>query len=113
MTALRRVAFNVISMTSHQILFTSWVTSTTFFNSLPADLQQILKEEGAKIADELTAVTLQSDGDYRAKLVEAGVEIVEDVDIPAFQKASSGAYAAVSNLTPGIVDRIRSSMAAD
>jgi tripartite ATP-independent transporter DctP family solute receptor len=103
----------VISMTSHQILFTSWVTSTTFFDSLPSDLQQILKEEGAKVADELTAATLQSDGEYRAKLVDAGVEIVEDVDIPAFQKASSIAYAAVPNLTPGIVDRIRGAMAAN
>lgn len=102
-----------ISMTSHQILFTAWVTSTAFFNSLDPELQTILKEEGARVADELTAATLASDGDFRAKLVEAGMEVVEDVDIPAFQAATKAAYDEVPNLTPGILDRMRAAMAAN
>jgi len=100
------------SMTSHQIMFTAWVTSTALFNSLEPDLQQILKEEGAKIADELTAATLAQDSVDRDKLKAMGVEITEDVDIPAFQEATRAAYAEVPNLTPGIMDKMRAAMAA-
>jgi len=101
-----------VSMTSHQILFTAWVTNTAFFNGLPADLQAILKEEGARIADELTAATLASDDEFRAKLEAEGVTVIDDVDIPAFQVATKAAYDMVPNLTPGIVDRMRAAMAA-
>jgi tripartite ATP-independent transporter DctP family solute receptor len=101
----------VISKTGHQMMFTAWVTSTAFFDSLPQDLQAILSEEGLKIAPELTAMTLETDSTYAEDLKKAGVEIVEDVDVSAFQKAASTAFDAVPDLTPGIVDRIRATMA--
>jgi tripartite ATP-independent transporter DctP family solute receptor len=103
---------HVVSNTAHQIMFTTWITSTQFLNSLPEDLRQILMEEGARIGPELTEMTLASDADYAQKLRDAGVEIVEDVDIPAFQEATRAAYDKVPNLTPGIVERMREAMAA-
>jgi len=103
---------HVVSRTSHQIMFTTWVTSTQFLKSLPEDLQKILMEEGARIGPELTEMTLASDAGYAQKLKDAGVEIIEDVDIPAFQEATRSAYDKVPNITPGIVDRMREAMAA-
>ncbi len=100
----------VMSQTSHQIMFTAWVTSTSFFDGLDPALQTILLEEGERAAAELTAATLASDASFEQLLVDGGVEIVKDVDIPAFQALTHEAYDAVPNLTPGILDRMREAM---
>jgi len=101
----------VISQTNHQIMFTAWVTSTAFFDSLPADLQAVLTEEGARIAGELTKMTLEADAAYAVELKKDGVEIVDDVDISAFMDVSKAAYGKVPNLTPGIYERVQEAMA--
>lgn len=103
----------VVSRTGHQIMFTAWVISSSFFDNLPADLQQILLEEGDRIADELTAATLEGDAHFADLLVQSGVEIIDDVDVAAFQELTRKAYDSVPNLTPGILDRIRAAMKAD
>ncbi|WP_134680544.1 TRAP transporter substrate-binding protein DctP [Paracoccus ravus] len=101
----------VISRTGHQMMFTAWVTSKSYFDGLDPDLQQILLEEGQKTAKELTALTLETDQRYADELKAQGVEIVEDVDVAAFQAAAKGAFDAVPGLTPGIVDQVRAVVA--
>lgn len=101
----------VISKTSHQIMFTAWVASSQFFNSLPEDLQAIVLEEGQKIAGELTKMTLETDDVYAKQLADSGVEIVTDVDTAAFVEASQAAYEKVPNITPGIYEKVQQAMA--
>jgi tripartite ATP-independent transporter DctP family solute receptor len=101
----------VVSKTSHQLMFTTWVTSANFFKGLPADLQQVLIEEGRNSAVNLTKATLEQDDAFARTLQQAGVQIVADVDIAAFQKASAGVYQSLPNLTPGFVDAARAAMA--
>lgn len=101
----------VVSKTSHQIMFTTWVTSATFFNGLSPDLQKVLLEEGKRAAEDLTRATLAADDVYADKLRKEGVQIVDDVDVPTFQKLTRAAYGSVPNLTPGIMDRIQAAMA--
>ena len=101
----------VVSRTNHQIMYTTWVTSANLFSSLPADLQTVLLEEGRRAAENLTKATVAQDEQYANQLRQAGVQIVADVDVPAFQKASSGVYQSLPNLTPGFVDKARAAMA--
>ncbi|MEJ1156721.1 C4-dicarboxylate TRAP transporter substrate-binding protein [Prosthecomicrobium sp. N25] len=101
----------VVSKTNHQLMFTTWVTSKNFYDGLPADLQAILIEEGKAAAANLTKATLEQDEQFAAQLQKAGVTVVSDVDVPAFQKASAGVYQTLPNLTPGFVDRARAAMA--
>lgn len=101
----------VISKTGHQMMFTAWVTSKVWFDGLDAETQAILLEEGAAIAKELTALTLETDDRYAEELKAQGVEIIEDVDVPAFQEAAKNAFDAVPGLTPGIVDKVRAAVA--
>jgi tripartite ATP-independent transporter DctP family solute receptor len=100
----------VVSKTNHQIMFTTWVTSANFFKGLPSDLQQILIEEGRNAATNLTKATLEQDDNFAKTLEKAGVQIISDVDVPAFQKASAGVYQSLPNLTPGFVDKARAAM---
>lgn len=103
--------FATSQKTGHQIMFTAWVASSQFFNSLPEDLQTILLEEGQTIAKELTQMTLETDDAYAKQLAASGVEIVTDVDIPSFIEASRAAYEKVPNITPGIYDQVQKAMA--
>lgn len=101
----------VISKTGHQLMFTPWIMNKTVFDGLEPDIQAVLLEEGEKISAELTAMTLETDEKYAEELKGLGVEIVEDVDIAAFQEASKSAFDAVPGLTPGIVDKVRAELA--
>src|SRR5215210_1922900 len=74
-----------ISMTGHFTAFLMWPINSSFFNKLPADMQQALLEEGKKAGDEMTRLTLELQNDYMDKFKAAGTTFVSDVDTAAFQ----------------------------
>jgi tripartite ATP-independent transporter DctP family solute receptor len=95
-----------LSMTSHFIAWVNLVGSESYFQSLPPDIQQILMEEAQKAGDEMTRLTIQKQDEYLKQFKDAGVTVVTDVDIPAFQKATASTYQAFPQWTPGLHDRI-------
>ncbi len=95
-----------ISLTGHFTAIVAWPINAKYFNSLPKDVQTVLLEEGAKAKDDMTKLTLDLDKDYTAKFKSAGVTIVEDVDLNAFQKATAPVYSAFPKWTPGLHDTI-------
>jgi tripartite ATP-independent transporter DctP family solute receptor len=96
----------VISMTGHFTAFVMWPINATFFNKLPKDVQQVLIEEGRKAGAEMTRLTLASQDEYVAKFKSAGVTFVNDVDVPAFQKATATVYTAFPKWTPGLRETV-------
>lgn len=96
----------VISMTGHFTAFVMWPINTTFFNGLPKDVQQVLLEEGAKAGTEMTRLTLAGQDEYITKFKAAGVTFVNDIDIPAFQKATASVYTAFPKWTPGLRETV-------
>jgi TRAP-type C4-dicarboxylate transport system substrate-binding protein len=95
-------------MTGHFTAFTMWPINAKYFKSLPADVQQILVEEGAKGGAEMTRLTLQMNDEYVKKFKDAGVTFVDDVDLASFQKSTTAAYKAFPKWTPGLHDRVMS-----
>jgi tripartite ATP-independent transporter DctP family solute receptor len=100
-----------LSLTSHFIAWVNFVASESFFQSLPPDLQAILLEEGQKAGDEMTRLTLEKQEQYLAQFKEAGMTIVEDVDLAAFQKSTESVYSAFPNWTPGLHAQIQAIIA--
>jgi len=96
----------VLSLNGHFTAFVMWPINADFFHRLPKDVQQILLEEGEKAGKEMTRLTLASQDDYIAKFKAAGVTVVTDVDIPAFQKATAPAYKAFPKWTPGLRETV-------
>ncbi len=92
----------VISTTGHFTATTTWPINAGYFNRLPKDVQTMLLEEGAKAGDEQTRLTIALENDYIAKFKAAGVTIVTDVDVAAFQKATVPVYTAFPKWTPGL-----------
>ncbi|MEO6271305.1 MAG: C4-dicarboxylate TRAP transporter substrate-binding protein [Lautropia sp.] len=95
-----------ISMTGHFTAFTMWPINAKFFKSLPADVQKILVEEGAKGGAEMTRLTLAMNDDYVAKLKAGGVTFVSDVDTAAFQKATTPVYKAFPKWSPDLHETV-------
>lgn len=96
----------VISMTGHFTAFVMWPINAGYFAKLPADVQQVLLEEGKKAGDYMTKITLEQQQDYVNKFKAAGVTFVTDVDVPAFQKATAGVYNAFPKWSPGLHDQV-------
>ncbi len=92
----------VISKTCHFTAITGWPMNNNYFNKLPKDVQTVLLEEGTKGKEEMTKLTMDLEADYAQKFKTAGVTIVDDVDIAAFQKATAPAYNAFPKWTPGL-----------
>jgi tripartite ATP-independent transporter DctP family solute receptor len=96
----------VISMTGHFTAFTMWPINIKYFRSLPADIQQILVEEGARGGAEMTRLTLEMNDQYVKKFRDGGVTFVEDVDTAAFQKVTTPVYKAFPKWTPGLHETV-------
>jgi tripartite ATP-independent transporter DctP family solute receptor len=96
----------VISTTGHFTAIVAWPINAGFFNRLPKDVQDMLLEEGVKARDEMTRLTLALEADYVAKFKAAGVNIVTDVDVAAFQKATAPVYGAFPKWTPGLRETV-------
>jgi TRAP-type transport system periplasmic protein len=99
-----------ISMTGHFTAFVMWPINSGFFHKLPKDVQQILLEEGAKAGKEMTRLTLASQQEYLDKFKAAGVTIVDNVDIPAFQKATAGVYKVFPKWSPNLRETVLSNL---
>jgi tripartite ATP-independent transporter DctP family solute receptor len=80
-----------ITKTGHINLITGLVTSAQWFESLPEDLQGILRDEALEAGDIASYGTQDSLASIEAQLTEAGVTVSE-VDTTPFREATAGVY---------------------
>jgi tripartite ATP-independent transporter DctP family solute receptor len=98
---------NTISMTRHFTAFTFWVINSDYFASLPEDIQKVMLDVGAEAGALCTELTLKREEEYKQQFQDAGVTIVEDVDVAAFREKTAGVYDAFPAWTPGLYTTIR------
>ena len=78
--------------TKHILLVNFQVVSSDWFDGLPEDYQTALVEE-CRTAGQATSREIEAkQAEAKAKLQEAGMTIVEDVDMDAFRAAGDAAY---------------------
>jgi len=80
-----------LTKTGHINLITGLVTSAVWFDSLPKDLQTILREEALKAGDVASYGTQEALAQIEADLKAAGMTINE-VDVTPFKEATAGVY---------------------
>ena len=80
-----------ITETGHFLLYTGLVISEDWYQSLPAEYQQVLMEESRACGDYATELTLEKEVEYKAEMEEAGVTFAE-VDITPFKEATATVY---------------------
>lgn len=82
---------DVLTKTGHINLITGLVTSGPWFDSLPAELQQILRDEALKAGDIASYGTQDALAAIEADLVAAGMT-VNEIDVTPFKEATAGVY---------------------
>lgn len=97
---------DTITLTGHFKAVLGWVMGASYFESLPEDVQQILKEEFQRGGAEMTAMTLTQEGEYRSKLEEEGIEFF-DADVDAYAAKTQSFY---SRFTPGLYEEVQSEL---
>ena len=80
-----------IAKSGHINLITGLVTSAAWFDTLPADLQTVLRDEALKAGDVASYGTQDALGQIEADLVAAGMTVTE-IDVTPFVEATAGVY---------------------
>ena len=81
----------VLTKTGHINLITGLVTSASWFDSLPADMQTMLREEALKAGDIASYGTRDALAQIEADLKAKGMT-VNEIDVTPFKQATSGVY---------------------
>ena len=81
-----------VMLTNHFIQNEMAITNDEFYQSLPDDIKQILREETIKLADEVTEMYIEANEAAKSTLTENGMEIIEDIDRDAFRKATQSMW---------------------
>lgn len=82
---------SVLTKTGHINLITGLVTSAPWFDSLPAELQTVLRDEALKAGDIASYGTQDALAEIEADLVAKGMT-VNAIDLAPFQEATAGVY---------------------
>ena len=80
-----------LTKTGHINLITGIVTSAAWFDKLPAEHRQILREESLKAGDSASRATEASLADYEKQMQEKGMTISE-IDTKPFRDATQPVY---------------------
>lgn len=80
-----------LTKTGHINLITGLVTSAQWFDSLPAELQTVLREEALKAGDIASYGTQDALAQIEADLKAAGMTVSE-IDVTPFKEATAGVY---------------------
>jgi len=81
----------VLTKTGHINLITGLVTSAAWFDSLPADLQTVLRDEALKAGDIASYGTADALAAIEQRLKDAGMT-VNEIDVTPFKDATAGVY---------------------
>ena len=81
----------VLTKTGHINLITGLVTSGPWFDSLPTELQTVLRDEALKAGDIASFGTQDALAKIEADLVAAGMT-VNEIDVTPFKEATAGVY---------------------
>ena len=95
-----------LSLTGHQTFVIAWVGGSSFINTLPEDLVQILKETGDEASEFGKKALDKETEEVLEEFKTAGVE-VHKVDTKPFKERVQEVYDSFSEWTPGLYDTIQ------
>ncbi|WP_223292359.1 C4-dicarboxylate TRAP transporter substrate-binding protein [Salipaludibacillus neizhouensis] len=95
-----------LALTGHQKFITAWIGGTSYLETLPEDLVQILKETGDEAGDYARGILDEETKSVLAEFEEEGVEIYE-VDQEPFRESVQEVYNSFPSWTPGLYDQIQ------
>lgn len=108
-SSLHEVA-DTITLTGHFKAITGMVIGQSFWETLPDDLQQILREEFRRGGDNVTIETVKSEPELQAELEELGLTFVE-ADVEAYAETVQPFYDQFPEWSDGLYEQVQELLA--
>jgi TRAP-type C4-dicarboxylate transport system substrate-binding protein len=99
-----------VYLSEHSLAPSCWAMSAKIFNSLSAGDQKILQDAINKYGRIFTAKGLETEGEYRQKMEEAGVTFIAPTatDIARLKEAGKASFDTFPEMSKGLYDQISS-----
>src|SRR5699024_5997980 len=95
-----------LALTGHQLMLQQWIAGTSYFDSLPDDLQDIIVRTGEQASEESMEVVEEESEEIIEKFEAEGIE-VNEVDQEAFKKQAESFYDSIDNWSPGLYEEVQ------
>ncbi len=99
-----------LTLSGHLTMTACWVGGQAFFDTLPAEVVQLLHETGNEAGLYSHKVMTEADQKIIAKMVEEGVEVIES-DTNIYRQLTQPVYGQFPEWTPGLYDTVQEMMA--
>ncbi|PTM59176.1 C4-dicarboxylate TRAP transporter substrate-binding protein [Desmospora activa] len=99
-----------LTLTGHTKIISPWVTGTPFIDSLPDELEKILRESGDDAGEYAKAIVVSEEKRVLKKFKEQGIQINE-IDQEPFQQRAKGIYEEMDEWSPDLQQTIEALLA--
>jgi TRAP-type C4-dicarboxylate transport system substrate-binding protein len=95
-----------LSLTAHNTMCTGLIISTSFWNTIPKEYQDVLVECSVKYGDSYSKAAVKADQEAINAFKAKGIEVIE-IDVPSFVEAAKPIYSAIPGWSAGIYETVR------
>lgn len=95
-----------LTLTEHTKIISPWIAGTSYMETLPEDLVEILKTTGDEAGEYGKKVVDEESDKVLAQFKEEGIE-VHEVDLAPFREAAKSVYTAFPNWSPNLYETIQ------
>ncbi|MDW7673880.1 MAG: C4-dicarboxylate TRAP transporter substrate-binding protein [Bacillota bacterium] len=96
-----------ISLTGHIKMIVTWLAGQKYIDTLPADIQTILKETADEAGLFNNNIVKEKDQETIDQFRAEGATVHEEVDVAAFKEAVQDVYTQFPEWTPGLYETIQ------
>lgn len=94
-----------LTLTEHTKIMSPWVAGTSFLQTLPEDIVQILKETGDEAGEYGKGIVEEESEKVLQQFKDEGIE-VHEVDLAAFKEKAKSVYTAFPNWSPNLYETV-------
>jgi tripartite ATP-independent transporter DctP family solute receptor len=95
-----------LTLTEHTKIMSPWVAGTSFLQTLPEDIVQILKETGDEAGEYGKGIVEEESEKVLQQFKDEGIEIHE-VDLAEFREKAKAVYTAFPNWSPNLYETVQ------
>lgn len=98
-----------LTLTEHTKIMSPWIAGTSFIETLPEDVVQLLKETGIEAAEYGNQIMEEQSEQVLETFKEQGVE-VHEVDLAEFREKAEAVYTAFPEWTEGLYETVKAEL---
>lgn len=98
-----------LTLTEHTKIMSPWIAGTSFFDTLPEDIAQLIKETGIEAAEFGNEIMEQQAEEILDKFIDEGIEVYE-VDLESFKEKAESVYTAFPEWSEDLYETVKAEL---